>query len=58
MDSNLNTCCDNFPVSQEDGSLQGPEMDLWEAPFERWLRLADFLLGNVPPARPSAPRKI
>jgi len=41
-----------FPVGQQD-----PEMDLWEPPFERWLKLADVLLGNVTPARPSAPRK-
>jgi len=27
---------------------QGPETDLWEPPFERWLRLADILLGNSP----------
>ena len=25
-----------------------PDMDLWEPPFERWLRLADMVLGNSP----------
>lgn len=55
MDTNLNTRIENFPVSQE--VPEGPEMDLWEAPFERWLRLADSLLGNVPPTRPGVPRK-
>ena len=24
-----------------------PEMDIWEPPFERWLRLADLLLANT-----------
>jgi len=55
MDPNCNTHLENSPVSQE--GPQGPEMDLWEPPFERWLRLADSLLGNVPPARPGVPRK-
>ena len=55
MDPNCNTHLENSPVSQEDP--HGPEMDLWEPPFERWLRLADSLLGNVPPARPGVPRK-
>ena len=27
-------------------SEHGPETELWEPPFERWLRLADRLLGN------------
>jgi len=56
MEPNLDTQFRNLPVSQE--GPQDPEMDLWEAPFERWLRLADSLLGNVPPVRPRVPRKI
>jgi hypothetical protein len=56
MDPNLDSRLEHSPVSHE--GQQGPEMDLWEAPFERWLRLADSLLGNVPPARPSSARKI
>jgi len=55
MDPNLNTHLENAPVSQVDP--QDPELELWEPPFERWLRLADSLLGNVPPVRPSVPRK-
>ena len=30
-------------VVDSDGQL-GPEMELWEPPFERWMRLADDLL--------------
>ena len=60
MDPNLDIQSQNLPVSQE--GLQYPshdkEIDLWEAPFERWLRLADSLLGNVPPTHPGATRKI
>ena len=55
MDPNCNPHFENSPVSQV--GQQSPEMDLWEPPFERWLRLADVLLGNVPPVRSSAPRK-
>ena len=55
MDPNCNPHFENSTVSQV--GQQSPEMDLWEPPFERWLRLADVLLGNVPPVRPSAPRK-
>jgi hypothetical protein len=55
MDPNCNPHFENSPISQV--AQQGPEMDLWEPPFERWLRLADVLLGNVAPVRPSAPRK-
>jgi hypothetical protein len=29
------------------GAPSGPEMDIWEPPFERWLRLADLLLANT-----------
>lgn len=33
--------------SEEDQQLR-PEADLWEPPFERWLRLADDLLRDWP----------
>jgi hypothetical protein len=60
MDSNLSTRCSNpripkLPVSPE--RLTDSDTDLWEPPFERWLRLADSLLGNLPPVRPCAPHK-
>ena len=55
MDPNCNTHFEKSPVSHV--GQHDPEMDLWEPPFERWLRLADVLLGNVLPVRPSAPRK-
>ena len=55
MDPNCNTHFDNSPVSQV--GPQDPDMDLWEPQFERWLRLADSVLGNLPRVRPIAPRK-
>jgi hypothetical protein len=60
MDSNLSTRCSDtripkLPVSPE--RFADSDMDLWEPPFERWLRLADSLLGNLPPVRPCAPHK-
>ena len=55
MDPNCNTHFDNSPVSQV--GPQDPDMELWEPQFERWLRLADSVLGNLPRSRPSAPRK-
>ena len=29
-----------------------PEVDIWDPPFERWIRLADDLLGRTPPRLP------
>ena len=55
MDPNCNTHLQNLPVSQV--GPQDTDMDLWEPQFERWLRLADSVLGNLPRVRPSAPRK-
>lgn len=55
MDPNRNTHLETPAVSQ-----MGPrdaDMELWEPQFERWLRLADTALGNVPRVRPIAPRK-
>jgi hypothetical protein len=35
-----------------------PEMEVWEAPFDRWARLADALLRQVPPSdKTNAPRR-
>jgi hypothetical protein len=55
MDPNCNMRVENSPVSQV--GPQDTDMDVWEPPFERWLRLADSVLGNVPPVHPSVPRK-
>ena len=55
MDPNCNTHLENSPFSQV--GPQDADMDLWEPQFERWLRLADSVLGNLPRVRPSAPRK-
>lgn len=55
MDANCNPRFENPPVSQI--GAQDADMDLWEPQFERWLRLADSVLGNASTVRPSAPRK-
>lgn len=55
MDPNCNSRFENSPVSQV--GPQDADMDLWEPQFERWLRLADSALGNVPAFRTSVPRK-
>jgi hypothetical protein len=55
MDPNLDTHWKNTPVPQE--ATHDPEMDLRD-PFDRWLWLADSLLGNVPPVPPSARRNV
>ena len=45
MDSNVNGAFENSPVSQD--RQPGCDMDVWEPPFERWIRLADSLLGQT-----------
>jgi hypothetical protein len=55
MDPNCNTHLENSPVSQV--GPQEDDMDPWEPQFERWLRLADSVLGKLPRVRPGAPRK-
>ena len=40
----------NLPDSPISTFEPPPEMDMWETPFDRWARLADILLGNLPPA--------
>jgi hypothetical protein len=55
MNPNCNTYFEKPPVSQV--APNETDMDLWEPQFERWLRLADSVLGNVPPTRPGTPRK-
>jgi hypothetical protein len=51
----MNANTENFetlPVAQEAGS----RMDLWEPPFERWMRIADALLNQAPAHFEVAPR--
>jgi hypothetical protein len=45
MNSNLNNICENASVPQD--NLEAPQVDLWEPPFERWMRIADSLLNDV-----------
>ena len=47
----------NYPVSQNEP--RPPELEVWEPPFERWLRIADAALcGTTTPRKEavSAPR--
>jgi hypothetical protein len=39
---------DESQLSFTQGPQSGPELELWEPPFERWLRLADDLLRDWP----------
>ena len=49
MNSTPKSVLESCPVSQEQENQQLiSEMELWEPPFERWMRLADSLLGKVP----------
>jgi hypothetical protein len=36
-----------IPPDSENGQYR-PELDIWDPPFERWLRLADELLRDYP----------
>jgi hypothetical protein len=57
MDSNLDRAFENSPVSQD--SQPGCDMELWEPPFERWIRLADSLLGDTAlPAKTPRPQTL
>jgi hypothetical protein len=35
-----------------------PEVELWEPPFERWLRMADDLLRDWPKTRPAVNNRL
>ena len=48
---NLSESPDSSPLASqfaEQGQQLEPELDLWDPPFERWLRLADDLLRDWP----------
>jgi hypothetical protein len=44
MNSKLNNS-ETLPVSQE--TERDSEMEIWEPPFERWMRIADLSLHNA-----------
>ena len=60
MNPQSDSCFPNAPESPNKSGLDshfvkqdrqpGPELELWEPPFERWLRLADDLLRDWPHA--------
>ncbi len=43
-----------FPVSQNEP--KPTELEVWEPPFERWLRIADAALRGIPTAGKEAAR--
>jgi hypothetical protein len=45
------------PAPDFTDAQHAPEMELWEPPFERWLRLADELLHQGPNRNPVQPIK-
>ena len=47
MNTNLHPVLATAPVTQE---ALPSDMEVWEPPFERWMRIADSLLGHVPGA--------
>ena len=54
MENNLQPGSPNTP-SPEFQDFQVPlPVELWEAPFERWLRLADDLLRDWPGTAPAS----
>jgi len=43
----------NSPTPPESQlSQDAPDIEVWEPPFERWLKLADDLLRNSPVPKP------
>jgi hypothetical protein len=58
MDPKIDTDVKTLPVPP--GELLGPEMEVWDPPFERWMRIADELLGRsamVPPKAAPKPER-
>ncbi len=53
MDSTLANS-QSYPVSQNEP--RPPELEVWEPPFERWLKIADAALrGTASPCKENAP---
>ncbi len=53
MDSTLANS-QSYPVSQNEP--RPPELEVWEPPFERWLKIADAALrGTTSPCKETAP---
>jgi hypothetical protein len=48
MTANSKSMIEAPPVSQD--LRQMAEIEVWEPPFERWMRIADSLLGSFPGA--------
>ena len=43
-----------IPAALPAGEGRAPEVEVWDPPFERWIQLADILLGRGAPALPKA----
>ena len=56
MEPKINTEAIEAKVSPvPPGELPGSEVGVWDPPFERWMRMADELLGSGWVALPKAP---
>ena len=60
MDPKINSEATIAPVPP--GKLPGSEMEVWDPPFERWMRIADELLGRsaivLPKTAPRDPKSL
>jgi hypothetical protein len=52
MDPKINIELKISPVIP--GEVPGAEMEVWDPPFERWMRMADELLGRAAVTLPKA----
>lgn len=43
----ISSAQDSESISKTTGPRTSPDIDIWEPPFERWLRLADAVLANA-----------
>jgi hypothetical protein len=53
MDNQIQSGSSDSPTPDVHDSLVQLPVELWEAPFERWLRLADHLLRDWPGTEPA-----
>ncbi len=55
MEKKIQPGSPNTPSPEVQDSTVHLPIELWEAPFERWMRLADHLLRDWPGAAPLPP---
>jgi len=54
MEPKINAESKNPPVLPGESPIS--ELELWDPPFERWMKIADAWLGTVPLTRPAVDR--